>query len=71
MATSSLPGVAASKEIAEVPSNEIAMLEAKDERTIPFSATDLGFTRDQTIGNQVRQAIGGAEWDKKVTFLHF
>jgi hypothetical protein len=33
-----------------------------------LSLRSLGFTRDQTIGDQVRQAIGKVEWDKKVHF---
>ena len=40
-----------------------------EETPDPVLIRSLGFTRDQTIGDQVRQAIGKAEWDKKVYFL--
>jgi len=30
-----------------------------------------GFSRDHTIGNQIRQVIGDGEWNKQVTVFHF
>ena len=69
--TSSLPGAAISTHICETHLDDRAIHEATKETANSLSAKDVGFTRDQTVGDQVRQAIGGAKWDKKVRiFLH-
>jgi hypothetical protein len=69
--TSSFPGAATSAHLAETRLNDRAIHEATKETANSLPARDVGFTRDQTVGDQVRQAIGGAKWDKKVRiFLH-
>jgi hypothetical protein len=35
---------------------------------VPGSSRTFGFSRDQTLGDQVRQAIGDANWEKKVHY---
>jgi hypothetical protein len=37
----------------------------------PPSATTGGFSRDHTIGNQIRQVIGDGQWNKQVTTSYF
>jgi hypothetical protein len=49
--------------------NSGVILGSMEETPDPLSNRSIGFTRDQTIGDQVRQAIGKAEWDKKVRFF--
>ena len=63
--TSSVPVAATSTQLIE-PSNAAAAAS----NTSP-SATAPGFSRDHTIGNQIRQAIGDTEWNKQVNAASF
>jgi hypothetical protein len=56
----STPVAATSTQLLE-PSNAVAAAP----NTTP-SATAPGFSRDHTIGNQIRQVIGDTEWNKQV-----
>ena len=58
--TSSVPVAATSTQLIE-PSNVAAAA----------SNTTPGFSRDHTIGNQIRQAIGDTEWNKQVNTASF
>jgi hypothetical protein len=65
---SSIPKVVTSTQAAGILPKEPEIAE-ETENSLP--AKIAGFRRDQTIGDQVRQAIGEEQWDKKVKFLQF
>src|SRR5204863_1186421 len=67
---SSLPETALSTQPTKISPNLSAITTSTAEMG-PSSLKSPGFSRDQTIGNQVRQAIGGAPWDKKVILKIF
>ena|SRR5277367_1463693 len=63
--TSTFPPAAKSAQL-----NEPSTAEAAASNTTP-SATALGFSRDHTLGNQIRQVIGDGEWNRQVITAFF
>ena len=68
---SSVPKVVTSTQAAGILPKEPGIAPSTDETENSLPAKIAGFRRDQTIGDQVRQAIGKEQWDKKVNFRPF